>query len=355
MRPAFARYSPLRNVPAPIAPVAATRRPPAAPMAIYRWSCRSMDHRAGRLVTVAQTLGTTEGEGSHAGVAGSRTRALILVVFFASGFAGLVYEVMFAKSLALVFGSTATAATTVLATYMGGMSLGLWLGGRVATRASAPLKVYAACEAGIALTCALAPFGFGLLRSTYVALARGVEPGEPSLVLLQVALGAAFLLPPTMLMGATLPLLAKQLAADMSGLGRTGGGPLRSKHARRGERCARDRVRAPPDAWGLEGYDGRRRAQRPGGGGRVAVGAWRATRRGWPSRCGGASPRYGERRSLPRVGGSRGRGSRHAGARRGLHAPPCRGRGEQRLRVLGDAVVLSCRARRRIRWSVADG
>ena len=146
--------------------------------------------------------------------------AMVIGVFFASGFAGLVYEVMFAKSLALVFGSTATAATTVLATYMGGMSLGSWLGGRIATHARAPLKLYAACEAGIALSCAVAPFAFGLLRSAYVALARGAEPGQPSLVALQVALGAALLLPPTLLMGATLPLLAKQLAAETSGLGK---------------------------------------------------------------------------------------------------------------------------------------
>ncbi len=66
----------------------------------------------------------------------------------------------------------------------------------------------------------------GALRSVYVALASslaGAEPGRPSLVALQVALGAALLLPPTLLMGATLPLLAKQLAAETAGLGKTVG------------------------------------------------------------------------------------------------------------------------------------
>jgi predicted membrane-bound spermidine synthase len=164
----------------------------------------------------------TESERSDAGLRGDDA-VLVLAVFFASGFAGLVYEVMFAKSLALVFGSTATAATTVLATYMGGMSLGSWLGGKVATRTREPLRTYAACEAGIAISCALAPFAFGVLRAVYVALARGAEPGQPSLVALQVALGAALLLPPTLLMGATLPLLAKQLAAGSAGLGKTVG------------------------------------------------------------------------------------------------------------------------------------
>ena len=46
------------------------------------------------------------------------------VVFFLSGLAALLYEVIFAKSLALTFGSTAGASTTVLTTYMDGMALG---------------------------------------------------------------------------------------------------------------------------------------------------------------------------------------------------------------------------------------
>ena len=81
-----------------------------------------------------------------------RITVSVTALFFLSGFAGLLYEVVFAKSLALAFGSTAVASTTVLATYMGGMALGSWLGGRLGARRHDPLRLYALCEAGIGVS-----------------------------------------------------------------------------------------------------------------------------------------------------------------------------------------------------------
>jgi predicted membrane-bound spermidine synthase len=145
---------------------------------------------------------------------------LVVGMFFASGFAGLVYEVTFAKSLGLVFGSSATAATTVLATYMGGMSIGSWLGGKLGTRTTRPLRWYAVCEAGVGATCAIALPAFAVVRRAYVGVAAGIDSGRPALVAVQVVLGSALLLPPTILMGMTLPLLGKQLEVERTGLGR---------------------------------------------------------------------------------------------------------------------------------------
>ena len=54
----------------------------------------------------------------------------VTALFVISGAAGLLYQVLFSKALALTFGSTSTATYTVLATYMGGMAVGAWLGGR---------------------------------------------------------------------------------------------------------------------------------------------------------------------------------------------------------------------------------
>lgn len=141
------------------------------------------------------------------------------VMFFISGAAGLIYEVVFAKSLALTFGSTTRASTTVLATYMGGMALGAFLGGRIARGKTRPLIVYAICEAGIALWCALSPFMLGIVQKIYVGLASGADASAPWLGGLQVALGALLLLPPTILMGLTLPVVAKQFEKRMA-LGR---------------------------------------------------------------------------------------------------------------------------------------
>ncbi len=143
----------------------------------------------------------------------------VVGVFFLSGFASLIYEVAFAKSLALTFGSTATASTTVLATYMGGMALGAWLGGLVATRRPDPVRVYALCEAGIAGYCAASPWLLRWLPDLYVVAAMGAAADHPMLAVLQVALGGLVLLPPTVLMGATLPLLTRSLVEEEGSVG----------------------------------------------------------------------------------------------------------------------------------------
>ncbi len=132
-------------------------------------------------------------------------------MFFASGAAALVYQVLFAKELALVFGSTATAAFTVLATFLGGMAIGSLIGGALAARVDAAGRRLCLRRAG----------DRRLLRGHAVAVRRDpgrvrvprgrLPPSSPSLLVLRVALGAGVLLVPTVLMGITLPLLAQAL------------------------------------------------------------------------------------------------------------------------------------------------
>lgn len=128
-------------------------------------------------------------------------------LFLLSGFTGLVYEVTFSKALGLTFGNTSAALTTVLATYMGGMAVGSWLGGRIATRTRFPLRLYGYCEGLTAALCFTGPWQLELLRRVYVSVAAGTDPGKASLALLRMALEACVLLPPTILMGMTLPIL----------------------------------------------------------------------------------------------------------------------------------------------------
>jgi predicted membrane-bound spermidine synthase len=141
------------------------------------------------------------------------------LMFFASGAAALVYQVLFAKQLALVFGSTATATFTVLATFLGGMAIGSLLGGRFALRVNRPLIAYACVELLIAGYCVLTPFLFDLIQHAYVALAAGQRPDASLLLVLRVILGAVVLLVPTILMGATLPLLTQVLGANLRRIG----------------------------------------------------------------------------------------------------------------------------------------
>jgi spermidine synthase/MFS family permease len=148
-----------------------------------------------------------------------RAASYVVVMFVASGFAALMYQVLFSKSLALTFGSTSTATYTVLAVYMGGMALGAWLGGRLAQVRADALKLYAWCELGIGAYCLATPLIFQGIQALYVALAGGLAPDAGMLTALRVLLGASALLVPTVLMGATLPILARYFEMRAVSLG----------------------------------------------------------------------------------------------------------------------------------------
>lgn len=143
----------------------------------------------------------------------------VLGMFLLSGFAALMYQVLFSKQLAHVFGSMSAATNTVLATYMAGMALGAWLGGLVAPRLRRPLLAYAVCEFAIALYCAATPKVFDLIQGIYVGIAEGQTPDAPFLLPVRLALGGVGLLLPTVLMGMTLPLLARFFEQRKAALG----------------------------------------------------------------------------------------------------------------------------------------
>src|SRR5690606_10729738 len=129
------------------------------------------------------------------------------------------YQVLFSKSLALTFGSTSTAMYTVLATYMGGMALGAWLGGLLAEKRGDALTLYGFCELGIGVFCLSTPLVFAGIQGLYTAVATGIAPEAGILTVFRLALGALALLVPTILMGMTLPLLARFLGSRASSLG----------------------------------------------------------------------------------------------------------------------------------------
>ncbi|MEN9656608.1 MAG: hypothetical protein RL571_73 [Pseudomonadota bacterium] len=129
----------------------------------------------------------------------------VFCLFILSGFSGLIYEVVFSKELALIFGSSSIATYTVLATYMGGMALGAALGGVIKIRR--PLLAYISCELLIGLYCIITPFLFKIIQSIYITLSTGISPDAGILTVYRLVLGALLLLPPTVVMGATMPLL----------------------------------------------------------------------------------------------------------------------------------------------------
>ena len=142
-------------------------------------------------------------------------------IFFVSGCAGLVYEVMWARSFGLVFGSTTRAAAVVLAAFFLGMAGGNWIGGRLAaaSRATA-LRRYAWVELAIAATALLVLAWLQLYHGVFPSLYRATQDAPVQLVSLQVFLVAAALGPPCLGMGATLPLMSRAVVAREDHLGR---------------------------------------------------------------------------------------------------------------------------------------
>ncbi|MDA8243574.1 MAG: fused MFS/spermidine synthase [Elusimicrobia bacterium] len=135
-------------------------------------------------------------------------RSLVSLLFFLSGATGLVYEVLWAKRFGLFLGNTAWAQTIVLAAFLGGLALGnAWLGGRV-DAVKKPLRLYAWLELGIGAWGLLSPLLLTYVSDWYVGWSRSAE-ALPAGTGLRFVSAAAILLPPTVLMGGTLPVLAR--------------------------------------------------------------------------------------------------------------------------------------------------
>ncbi len=152
-------------------------------------------------------------------------RALIplLALFFVSGGAGLLYEVLWMRRLTLVFGATQPAVATILAAFMLGLALGAAIGGRIADRRSDLLRLYGLLELGIAAYALAFP---SLVRGgTHVYRfffeAETVQYWS-SQALHGVLMGGLVLLP-TIAMGATLPLVVRWATDRLSAVGARGG------------------------------------------------------------------------------------------------------------------------------------
>ncbi len=138
--------------------------------------------------------------------------AFLYLLFFLSGFAALIYQVVWVRSLSLVFGGSHLAVTTVLSVFMGGLALGGSLLGARADRARRPLRLYAALEIGIASSAAAFYLLLQGYPSIYVPLARLAEASPLGLTVIRVALASIGMLVPTTLMGGTLPVLSRFVA-----------------------------------------------------------------------------------------------------------------------------------------------
>ncbi|WP_354675289.1 fused MFS/spermidine synthase [Cupriavidus alkaliphilus] len=138
------------------------------------------------------------------------------LLLFASGSAGLVFQVLWIRQLALVVGVEVHAVTTAVSAFFGGLALGGWVFGRLADRHGDPLRLYAWLEIAVLV------LGVGAT----LALARAAAPFawlESRVGLLAWALPFLLVILPAAAMGGTLPVLMRVLGSRPDRVGTHGG------------------------------------------------------------------------------------------------------------------------------------
>jgi spermidine synthase len=137
-----------------------------------------------------------------------RNVKLLFALFALSGFTGLIYESVWSHYLKLFLGAAAFAQSFVLAAFMGGMALGAWLASRWSARLKNLLAAYGWIEATIGVAALIFHEAFVLL--TQISLDHVIPAlGSPATVeIYKYSLCAALIVPQTVLLGMTFPLLS---------------------------------------------------------------------------------------------------------------------------------------------------
>jgi len=134
------------------------------------------------------------------------------VVIFLTGGAGLVYQVTWQKYLSRLLGADSIATAIILATFLGGLSLGYFLCGKFSTRIKHPLRGFAVLEGTIGIWCLAFPAVFAAID----ALTRSWSFSPPVWIVFQGVLCSALLIGvPTVCMGGTVPLMTRGISQNL--------------------------------------------------------------------------------------------------------------------------------------------
>ena len=152
-------------------------------------------------------------------------QAVLLLVFFLSGFSALIYQLAWVRTFGLVFGVTVYAVSTVLTAFMAGLAFGSYLFGKMVDRFKNAFSLFILIELGIGIFALLFPLSFKLLTAIYISVQQNFSTDFYTSSLIRFAFSFLFLLFPTTLIGGTLPVLSKiyvrrfdQLGGDMGRL-----------------------------------------------------------------------------------------------------------------------------------------
>ncbi len=135
---------------------------------------------------------------------------LVYLLFFSSGVAGLIYQLIWVRKLVLIFGNTTYATSGILTAFMAGLALGSYLFGRYADRIKSPLKLYGYLELGIGVAAMLILFFFLPVSDALYKWLFGLIGNIPLVFnIVRLLLSLIVLIVPTTLMGGTLPAISK--------------------------------------------------------------------------------------------------------------------------------------------------
>ncbi len=141
----------------------------------------------------------------------SNAKSILAILFVISGAAGLIYQVVWFKYLALFVGNTTYAQMIVLATFLGGIAAGNFFIGTHADNFKNPVRIYSLLEIIIGIYCLAYPLLNALLGKGFYSLVLQTDLESQSFVFtfLRFILSASLLFIPTFIMGGTLPVLSK--------------------------------------------------------------------------------------------------------------------------------------------------
>ncbi len=148
-------------------------------------------------------------------------RRAVLVVYAASGFAALAYEVAWTKTLSMVLGTTTYAFTSMLTTFLFGLALGSFIFGKLVDgRRARPVELLVLVQLGIPILALLSIPWLGHLPQMFVDGFPKFRDSWFALELYRIALAAAVMFLPTLLMGGTFPLVTR-IYAERSEVGKS--------------------------------------------------------------------------------------------------------------------------------------
>jgi predicted membrane-bound spermidine synthase len=138
----------------------------------------------------------------------------LYAVFLVSGFAAILYQVVWQRSLFRLLGTSSESVTMVVTAFMLGLGLGSLAGGSASLRSRWPLPlIFGAIETSIG--------AFGLISMPLFAWIGSVTSGAEGLSIGLIAFAAVLV--PTLFMGATLPILVAYLVRESGNVGKSVG------------------------------------------------------------------------------------------------------------------------------------